>query len=389
MIKHPVTVADYRLLAKRRLPKGLFDYIDGGSYEEVTLAANREDLIRMRFRQRVLRDVSQRDTASTLFGSPLRMPLVLAPVGLAGAMARRAEVLAAKEAEKAGIPFCLSTVSVCSIEEVRAATTAPFWFQLYMMRDRGFVAELLGRAQAAGCSALVVTVDVALLGIRYRDWRNGMRAGAMTSQKLLNTLRILARPRWLADVALQGKPLVFGNLTTAVPQAKSIEAFSPWLAEQLDSGVTWEDISWLRSIWKGPLIVKGILDVEDAAMAAKMGADGIVVSNHGGRQLDSAPSTISMLKPIVDQVGGAMTIIMDGGVRSGQDMAKVLACGAQAAMAGRAWILPLAARGEAGLSATLATMRQELEITMALLGVTQIKDLTRAVLVDEAGSVKG
>ena len=381
----PASVADYRQLALAYLPRQLFDYIDGGSYDEVTLGANRADLLALRLRQRVLRDVSTLDTGSTLLGRAVKLPLALAPVGLAGAFAPRGEVAAARAAEAAGVPFCLSTVSVCSIEEVRAAVREPFWFQLYMMRDRGFVRELLQRAQAAGCSALVVTADLAVLGARYRDVRNGMAGEAGLGDKLARGIDLLRHPGWLRDVALAGRPLVFGNLADAVPSARMLADFAAWVASQFDASVTWKDLAWIREHWQGPIIVKGVLDAADARAAADAGATALIVSNHGGRQLDSAPSAIAALPAIVDAVGERLEVYMDGGVYSGQDVVKALALGARAALLGRAWVYALAAGrrhgGEAGVTRLLARLRREMEVTMALQGVTGVGQLDRDTLV--------
>lgn len=377
----PASVQDYRLLARRRLPRQLFGYIDGGSYDEVTLRANRADLLALRLRQRVLRDVSTRKTACTLVGQPLSMPLALAPVGLAGMMARRGEVQAARAANQAGVPFCLSTVSICSIEEVRQATDAPFWFQLYMMRDRGYVRELLQRAQAAACSALVFTVDLAVMGTRYSDVRNGTRGDLSLAGRMARAWNIACHPGWIRDVGLGGRPLVFGNLADAVPGGRRLDQLSAWVGSQFDPSVTWKDLLWVRENWPGPIIIKGVMDPDDARAAADIGASAVVISNHGGRQLDSAPSTISVLPTIADAVGGRVEVLMDGGVRTGQDVAKALALGARAVLIGRPWIWALAARGHAGVAAVLNNIRGELEVTMALQGITDVRQLNCETLV--------
>ncbi len=377
----PATVSDYRRIAESRLPRQLFDYIDGGAADERTLAANRADFGRFQLRQRVLRDVSAVSTETMINGRPASMPLVLAPVGLAGLMRRRGEVQAARAAEAAGVPFCLSTVGLCSLEEVRAATRASFWFQLYMMRDRGYVRELLQRARAVGVETLVFTVDLAVVGSRHRDTRNGMGGGLSIFGSLRSALNFAAHPRWLADVALGGRPLVFGNLASYVASAKNIKQFRSWIDAQFDPSVTWTDIEWLRREWPGTLIIKGILEAEDAIAAANAGAQGIVVSNHGGRQLDAAPSSISALPAIVDAVGGRTEIMMDGGVHSGQDVVKALALGADSVMLGRAWIYALAARGEAGVRHILAQIQREMTVTLALTGLTGVRAITRDVLV--------
>jgi len=379
----PATVSDYRRLAESRLPRQLFDYIDGGAVDERTLAANRDDLARLRLRQRVLRDVSRTDTSVEIAGRATAMPIVLAPVGLAGLMRRRGEVQAARAAEAAGIPFCLSTVGLCSLEEVRAATTAPFWFQLYMMRDRGHVRELLQRARAVGVDTLVFTVDLAVVGSRYRDTRNGMGGGLGAWGTLRSALDFAAHPRWLVDVALGGRPLVFGNLASYVASAKNIQQFRSWIDSQFDPSVTWRDIEWLRREWPGTLIIKGILEAEDACAAADAGAQGIVVSNHGGRQLDGAPSSISALPRIAEAVRDRLEIVMDGGVHSGQDVVKAVALGARAAMIGRAWVYALAARGEAGVRHLLAQMQREISVTLALTGLTAMSAVSPAMLLTD------
>jgi len=376
----PATVSDYRRLAESRLPRQLFDYIDGGAVDERTLAANREDLARLRLRQRVLRDVSQVDTTADIAGRTAAMPVAFAPVGLAGLMRRRGEVQAARAAEAAGVPFCLSTVGLCSLEEVRAATKAPFWFQLYMMRDRGHVTELLQRARAVGVDTLVFTVDLAVVGARYRDTRNGMGGGLTAAARLRSALNFAAHPRWLMDVALGGRPLVFGNLASYVSSAKNVQQFRSWIDSQFDPSVTWRDIEWLRREWPGTLIIKGILEPDDACAAADAGAQGIVVSNHGGRQLDSAPSTISALPRIADAVGGRLETMVDGGIHSGQDVVKALALGARSVMIGRAWVYALAARGEAGVRHLLSQIQRDMKVTLALTGLTSARAVSADIL---------
>jgi L-lactate dehydrogenase (cytochrome) len=376
----PATVSDYRRLAEARLPRQLFDYIDGGAVDERTLAANHDDFARFHLRQRVLRDVSSVDTGAGLFGTRAAMPVVLAPVGLAGLMRRRGEVQAARAAEAMGVPFCLSTVGLCSLEEVRAATKAPFWFQLYMMRDRGYVRELLQRARKEGVDTLVFTVDLAVVGSRHRDTRNGMGGGLSTLARLRSALNFAAHPRWLVDVALGGRPLVFGNLASYVASAKNIRQFRSWIDSQFDPSVTWKDIDWLRQEWPGTLIIKGILEPEDARAAAKAGAQGVVVSNHGGRQLDSTPSSISALPRIAHAIGDRIQVMMDGGVHTGQDVVKALALGARSVMIGRAWVYALAARGEAGVRHILAQMQREIEVTLALTGLTTTAAIDADVL---------
>lgn len=377
----PATVSDYRRLAEARLPRQLFDYIDGGAVDERTLAANREDFARVQLRQRVLRDVSTVTTAVEIAGRHAAMPVVLAPVGLAGLMRRRGEVQAARAAAALGVPFCLSTVGVCSLEEVRAATNAPFWFQLYMMRDRGHVRELLHRAKAVGVDTLVFTVDLAVVGSRYRDARNGMGGGLSPWGRIRSALNFAAHPRWLVDVAIRGRPLLFGNLATMVANARNIQQFRGWIDAQFDPAVTWKDIAWIRQEWPGTLIIKGVLEPEDAGAAADAGADGIVVSNHGGRQLDSVPSSISALPRIADAVQGRLEILMDGGVHNGQDVVKSLALGARAVMIGRAWVYALAARGEAGVRHLLTQFQRDLSTTLALTGHTSASAVSADVLI--------
>jgi L-lactate dehydrogenase (cytochrome) len=364
----PASVSDYRLLARRRLPKAFFDYIDGGAYNELTLAANRNDLDALKLHQRVLRGASNIDTSTTVLGEQLSQPVILGPVGLAGLYARRGEVQAARAAQAAGVPFCLSTVSICSIEEVSATSTAPFWFQLYVIRDRGYATELLARARAAGCTTLVFTVDLPVFATRYRDVRNGMTGGASLSGRLAKIWDLVSHAGWLLDVPLGGKPLTFGNLAQAVPSARSLEAMKGWVDAQFDPGVTWKDLDWVRQNWPGHIVVKGVLDADDARSAAGVGASAVIVSNHGGRQLDGAPSSISVLPRIRDAAGDRLEILMDGGIRSGQDVAKALACGAKAVMLGRPWAYGLAARGEQGVAEVLALLKRELEVTMTLLG---------------------
>jgi L-lactate dehydrogenase (cytochrome) len=378
----PATAADYRELARRRLPRHLFDYMDGAAYDEVTAAENLRGFQRLKLRQRVMRDVSSLQLSTRVLGQELAMPVVLAPIGIAGAFACRAEVQAARAAQGAGIPFCESTVSICSIEEVGAQTTAPFWFQLYVMRDRGFARELMQRAQAAGCPVLVLTVDLAVMGARYRDIRNGMAGRLSVGGRLRKTWDILSHPGWLLDVGIRGKPLTFGNLTRAVPDARSLPEFKAWVDSQFDPAVTWKDIAWVRENWPGKIVLKGVLDVEDARQAASVGAVGIVISNHGGRQLDGVEASIAALPRIADAVGDRLDLLMDGGVRSGLDVVKALALGAKACMIGRAWGYAVAARGEAGVTHVLATMKKEMEVALALTGTTNLAALGRDSLLD-------
>lgn len=378
----PASVRDYRELARRRLPRQLFDYIDGGAYEEITMRANQDDLARLGLRQRVLRDVSERRLATEVLGESLAQPVILAPVGLGGMFAQRAEVQAARAAEAAGVPFCESTVSICSVEEVAAATTRPPWFQLYVMRDRGFAEDLMRRAQAVGCCVLVLTVDLAVVGARYRDTRNGMIEPVTGLAKAIQTLDLVRHTGWLRDVLLGGKPLTFGNLEHAVPGATRPDQFREWVDSQFDPSVTWDDLAWVREHWDGKVVLKGILDPDDAREAVERGADGIIVSNHGGRQLDDVPSTMAALPAVVDAVGDRTEVLVDGGIRSGLDVLKALACGARACLVGRAWAYAVAARGQDGVAHVLDIMRDELEVAMGLTGTTDVRTIDASVLVD-------
>jgi L-lactate dehydrogenase (cytochrome) len=377
----PATFADYRELSRRRLPRQLFDFIDGGSYQEVTLRDNAGDLDRLRIRQRVLRDVSRLELSTSVLGEPWAMPVAFAPVGLAGLMRRRGEVQAARAAEAAGVPFSLSTVGLCSIEEVAQASRTPFWFQLYMMRDRGFVAELIARARQARCSALMLTVDLAYTGARYRDVRSGLAGGLAFRGRLAVALDRMRRIGWVRDVALGGRPLVFGTIASRLPNARSLPEFFEFVQGNFDPSVTWKDVEWVRTLWGGPLVIKGVLEPADAKMAADAGAQAIVVSNHGGRQLDSVPSTIVALPAIADAVGDRIDVIFDGGVRSGLDVVKAVALGAKGCLIGRAWVYALAALGEAGVTRMLQTIRKEIEVAMALAGVTSVSAIDRTLLV--------
>ena len=368
----PVNVADYRLAARSRLPKVLFDYIDGGSYAEATLAANVADLQAVSLRQRVLRDVSKLSMGVELFGQKLNMPVALAPVGIAGMYARRGEVQAARAAQAAGVPFILSTVSVCSIEEVAAAAPPP-WFQLYMIRDRGFMDEMLARARAVASPVLVFTVDLPTPGSRYRDARNGMTADTFAA-RLAQARDGLTHPGWMWDVWLKGRPHTPGNVATVAPDLKSLTQFWGWIGRNFDPTVTWKDLDWVRERWTGPLVIKGVLDADDAKEAVRLGADGVVVSNHGGRQLDGAFSGIRALPAIVEAAGGDLAVMMDGGVRSGLDVLRALALGAKACLIGRAWAWSLGARGEAGVEHMLRIFRDELRVAMALTGCVDVKE---------------
>lgn len=376
----PASVSDYRELARKKLPRQLFDLVDGGACHELTLRDNEADLNSIRLRQKVFCDVSGIDTGTRVLDQDLKIPVVLAPIGFAGLLAGRAEVQAAAAAKSFGVPFCLSTVSICPLEEIRQKTDNPFWFQLYIIKDRGFIVDILQRAKAAGCNTLVLTVDLAVLGMRYRDLRNGLGPNPPLASKLRSLWDFASHPSWVRDVALGGRPLSFGNLSSAVPKARKPGDFKRWIDSQFDSGVTWADVELVRKHWDGPLIIKGVLTSEDAVAAADAGAQAIVVSNHGGRQLDSAPSTISVLPKIADAVGDRLEILMDGGVRSGQDVIKAIASGARACMVGRAWAYSVAARGQRGVEEVLNIMKREMEISMALLGTRSIREISPAVL---------
>ncbi|WP_353227239.1 FMN-dependent L-lactate dehydrogenase LldD [Novosphingobium sp.] len=374
------SIPDFREAARRRLPHFLFEYIDGGSYAEVTLRRNVADLESIALRQRVLRDISQIDMSTTLFGVKQALPVVLAPVGLAGMNARRGEVQAVRAANAAGVPFTLSTVSVCPIAEVAAAADRPFWFQLYVMRDRAFMRDLMAQARAAGCSTLVFTVDLPVPGSRYRDVRSGLAGAPGLAGSLRRFSQIAARPGWAWDVGLHGAPHQLGNVVPMLKGKTGLADFMAWMGRNFDPSINWADLEFIRKEWDGTLIIKGILDPDDARAAADLGADGIVVSNHGGRQLDGVLSTARALPPIADAVGGRLTVLADGGVRSGLDVARMLALGANGVLLGRAWAFALAAEGEAGVSKMLKLIAAELRIAMALGGFTRIDEIDRAAL---------
>jgi L-lactate dehydrogenase (cytochrome) len=376
----PATVLDYRELARRRLPRQLFDYVDGGAYEEATMRTNVADLERVLLRQVVMRDVSVRDPSVTVLGQELALPIVLAPVGLAGMCARRAEVQAARAAEAAGIAFIESTVSICSVEEVARATSRPPWFQLYVMRDRGYAQDLMARAQAVGAPVLVLTIDLAVVGARHRDTRNAVVGRANGLAKARRAADLVSHPRWIRDVAVRGRPLTFGNLEKAVPDAQSPAAFRDWVDSQFDPSVTWDDIAWVRENWNGRLVVKGVLDPEDARRAVEAGVDGLVVSNHGGRQLDSVPSTARALPEVVDAVGDEVEVLADGGVRTGLDVVKMVALGARAVLVGRAWAWAVAARGQEGVRHVLDVMKADIDTALGLTGQNAIADVDRSAL---------
>jgi L-lactate dehydrogenase (cytochrome) len=378
-MKHITCIEDLRQLHMRRVPKAFFDYADRGSYTEQTLRANRADLEAIRFRQRILVDVSKRDLSTTILGEPAALPLILAPIGLCGMQHGDGEILACRAAQAAGIPFTLSTMSICSIEDVASSVDKPFWFQLYVMKDRGFIKALIERAIAAKCSALVLTVDLQVIGQRHQDIKNGMTVPPeWTLSKFLD---FATKPAWVAGV-LRGKRRTFGNLVGHLKVGDDITALSQWTSSQFDTSLNWKDVDWIRSIWPGKLIIKGILDVEDAEEAAKTGAQALVVSNHGGRQLDGAPSSIEVLPEIADAVGSQMEILFDGGIRSGQDVMRALALGARSCMIGRAYVHGLGAGGEAGVAKAIDIIRNELNVTMGLTGVNTIAEIDDHVLAD-------
>jgi L-lactate dehydrogenase (cytochrome) len=376
-MKHITCIEDLRQLHKRRVPKAFFDYADRGSYSEDTLRANHDDLQQIKFRQRVLVDVSKRDLSTTILGEPAAMPLILAPVGLLGMQHGDGEIHACRAAQAAGIPFTQSTMSICSIEDIAAAVDKPFWFQLYVMKDRGFIKSLIERAIAAKCSALVLTVDLQVIGQRHQDIKNGMTVPPEWS--LSKLVDFATKPGWVSGV-LRGKRRTFGNLAGHLKISDDITSLSTWINSQFDTSLNWKDIDWIRSIWPGKLILKGILDVEDAEIAAKTGAQALVVSNHGGRQLDGAPSSIEVLPEIVDAVGSTMEVMFDGGIRSGQDVMRALALGAKSCMIGRAYAYGLGAAGEAGVAKALDVLAKELTTTMGLCGVNTIAEIDDRVI---------
>jgi L-lactate dehydrogenase (cytochrome) len=376
-MKHITCIDDLRTLHQRRVPKAFFDYADRGSYAEETLRANREDLQQIKLRQRILVDVSKRDMSTTILGEPSALPLILAPVGLLGMQHGDGEIHACRAAQAAGIPFTQSTMSICSIEDIAAAVDKPFWFQLYVMKDRGFIKALIERAIAAKCSALVLTVDLQVIGQRHQDIKNGMTVPPEWS--LSKLIDFATKPAWVAGV-LQGKRRTFGNLAGHLKIDQDITSLSTWINSQFDTSLNWKDVDWIRSIWPGKLILKGILDVEDAEIAAKSGAQALVVSNHGGRQLDGAPSSIEVLPEIVDAVGSQMEVMFDGGIRSGQDVMRALALGAKSCMIGRAYAYGLGAGGQEGVAKAISLIAKELETTMGLCGINTIAEIDDKVL---------
>jgi L-lactate dehydrogenase (cytochrome) len=370
-------IEDLRQLSRRRVARAIFDYVDRGSYTESTLRANRADLELLALRQRVGIDVDKRSTRTAMLGEEVSMPVGLAPVGLAGLNWADGEILAARAAQRFGVPFTLSTMSICSIEDVAGAVEKPFWFQLYVMRDRGFAASLIERAKAAGCSALVLTLDLQIQGQRHQDLKNGL---AVPPRLTLGTiLDVASKPAWALNV-LRGKRKSFGNLEGRIPDAKSLTTLSQWIAGQFDPTLSWSDVEWVKNLWGGKLVLKGILDAEDAKIAAQSGADAIVVSNHGGRQLDGTLSSIRALPEVVDAVGERIEVWFDGGIRGGQDVLKALALGARATLIGRAFAYGLGAMGEAGVTRALEIIQRELDVTMALCGLRSVREANRSIL---------
>ncbi len=372
-------IEDLRQTARRKVPRAFFEYAEAGSYSQETLHSNRTDLERIKLRQRVLVDVDQRDLSTTIMGEKVSLPLALAPIGLCGMQHGDGEILACRAAQAAGIPFTLSTMSICSIEDVAAAVKKPFWFQVYVIRDRGFIRELIARAAAAKCSALVLTLDLQILGQRHCDIKNGMTVPPEI--KLKNIIDIATKPAWALSI-LKGKRKTFGNLVGHVKGMENVNSLAAWTASQFDPTLNWKDVEWIKSLWPGKLILKGIMDLEDARMAAKSGADALIVSNHGGRQLDGAPSSISALPKIAEAVGNQIEVMVDGGIRSGQDVLRALALGARACMIGRSYIYGLGAGGEAGVAKAIEIIGKELDVTMALTGTKNVRDIDRRVLVN-------
>ena len=375
----PATYADLYRAARRSVPRFLFDYVQGGSFDELTLARNRAALEAVNLRQRVLTGIGEIDTSTELFGQKLAMPFMLAPIGMGGMLARRGEVQAVRAARANGVPFIMSTASVCAIDEV-SATGIPFWFQLYMAKDRGFVIDLLARAREAGCPVLVMTVDLPLPGPRYRDQRSGLSGPANLWGQWIRWRSIFAHPGWAVNVGLRGRPHALGNVVPLMNGRVRLKDFLRWSGQNFDPSVSWKDLEFLRAHWPGPMVIKGILDADDARIAADIGADGIVVSNHGGRQLDGALGTAQALPAIASAVGDRLTVLADGGVQGGLDIIRMLGLGAKGVLAGRAWAYALAAGGEAGVATMLARVAAELRTGMALTGCKTIADIGPQVL---------
>jgi L-lactate dehydrogenase (cytochrome) len=372
------SIEDLRQEARRRVPRAIFDYADRGSYDEVTFHRNLDDLAKLEFRQRVMVDVSQQQLATTILGEDWSIPCGIGPTGLTGLFHANGEMLGARAAQAFGVPFCLSTMSICSIEDVRGAVQKPFWFQIYLMRDRSFNVELIERAKAANCSALMLTVDMPVQGLRRRDPKNGLSIPPKLTVK--NVFEVAMRPTWALKV-LTGKRRTFGNLEARMKGTGGLKTLSEWIAQQFDPTVTWNDLAWLRDRWPRKIILKGVLDPEDARLAADHGVDALVVSNHGGRQLDGARSTISALPGVVEAVNGRCEILFDGGVRSGQDVLKALALGAKGCLIGKAFLYALAARGEGGVALALDIIRKELAVSLALTGANDVRKVTPDILV--------
>lgn len=370
-------IADLKSLYEQRVPRMFFDYTESGSWTEQTFRANIDQLQALTFKQRVLVDISERSLASTMLGQPVSMPVALAPVGLTGFQHGNGEILAARAAAAFGIPYTLSTMSICSIEDVARATRTPFWFQLYVMRDRGFVKALIDRAKDAGCSALVLTADLQILGQRHKDIKNGLSTPPKPT--LRNLISILGHPRWALSM-LGAKRRHFGNIVGHVQGVTDAGSLSEWTAKQFDPALSWADVAWIKEAWGGPLIIKGILTPEDALLAAQAGADAIVISNHGGRQLDGAPASIDALPIIRESLKDPVELWLDGGIRTGQDVLRALALGADATMIGRAYIYGLGAAGEAGVLRALEIIRNELDLSMAFCGRTDVKDIDQSIL---------
>ena len=372
------SIADLREIARRRIPRAIFDYADRGSYDEVTFGRNLSDFAAIKLRQRVMVDVSKQQLSTTVLGEDWTIPVGIGPTGLTGLFHANGEMLGARAAQTFGVPFCLSTLSICSIEDVRSVTQKPFWFQVYLMRDRGFNVELLERAKAANCSAIMLTVDMPVQGLRRRDAKNGLSIPPRLT--LQNALEVAMKPGWALKV-LTGKRRSFGNLEGRMAEGAGLKTLAERIAQQFDPTVTWKDLAWLRQQWPRKIIVKGILDAEDARLAVEHGVDAMVVSNHGGRQLDGARSTISALPEVVNAVAGRAEILLDGGVRTGQDVLKALALGARGCLIGKAFLYALAARGEAGVALALDIIRKELAVSLALTGANDVRNVTRDILV--------
>jgi L-lactate dehydrogenase (cytochrome) len=376
-MKNVTCIDDLRTVAKRRVPRAFFEYADSGSYSEQTLRANRADLEAIKLRQRVLVDVSQRDLSTTVLGKKIAAPLILAPIGLCGMQHGDGEILAARAANAAGIPFTLSTMSIASIEHVAEATGKPFWFQLYVIRDRGFSKQLMDRAIAAKVDTLVLTVDLQVLGQRHKDIKNGLSVPPQF--RIKNVIDIATKPAWAWSV-LNGKSKTFGNISGHVPGMENVRSLAKWTNDQFDPALNWKDVEWIKKHWPGNLIIKGILDVDDAKMAIDAGADAIVVSNHGGRQLDGTSSSIAMLPRIADAVADKTEILFDGGIRTGADIVRALALGARACLIGRSYVYGLGAYGQAGVAKAIDILEQELSVTMALTGVGAVTDIDGRVI---------